>query len=58
MEGGNEPRFVVDTIESNLGGSRLTNMKGVDYVNMDLQDNTDTGRNFQKNQSKACCVRV
>jgi hypothetical protein len=27
MEGGNEPSFVVNTKESNLGGSRLTNTK-------------------------------
>ncbi len=46
MEGGNEPSFVVDTKESNSGGSRLTNTKGVDYVKMDLQNNVDNKWNF------------
>jgi hypothetical protein len=32
MERSNEPRFAVDTKESNLGGRRLTNTKGVNYV--------------------------
>jgi hypothetical protein len=58
MEGGNELRFVVDTKESNLGASRLTNMKGVDYVKMDSHNNVNSGWNFQKIQGKACCVRV
>jgi len=58
MKGRNEPRFVVDTKESNLGGRRLTNTKSVDYVKMDLQNNIDSRWNFQKIQRKACCVKV
>jgi hypothetical protein len=40
MEGGNEPRFVVNTKESNLGGHRLTNTKSVNYVKMDFYKTT------------------
>jgi hypothetical protein len=58
MEGGNKPRFVVNTTESNLGGSRLTNTKGVNYVKMDLQNNANNGWNSQKIQGKACCAKV
>jgi hypothetical protein len=58
MDGSNEPRFVVDTKESKLGGRRLTNMKGVDYIKMDLQNNVDSRWNFQKIKGKAYYVKV